>query len=212
METELKQPEKIEAKKEEAKIFDLYDINEVVVKDPGLKKVINIDYHLVIKSHGRIRERFGKSNVNIIERLVNMIGVPGHRGKKHKVITNWATGKYNSNMKIVLEAFKIIQEKTKRNPIQVFVESIEKGSPKDEVTMIQYGGARYPQAVDCSPHRRVSLALRNIVHGAQDKSFNKKKVFFQALAEEIIATANESGDSVAFNKKNDLEKQADAAR
>jgi small subunit ribosomal protein S7 len=199
-------------KKEEQKIFDLYDINEVIVKDAGLKKVINIDYRLVVKSHGRIRERFGKSNVNIIERLVNMIAVPGHRGKKHKVVTNWATGKYNTNMKMVLEAFKIIQEKTKKNPIQVYVEAIEKGSPRDEVTMIQYGGARYPQAVDCSPHRRISLALRNIVHGAQDKSFNKKKSFVQTLAEEIIATANESGDSVAFTKKNELEKQADAAR
>ncbi|MFA6022520.1 MAG: 30S ribosomal protein S7 [Candidatus Pacearchaeota archaeon] len=199
-------------RKEEAKVFDLYDINEVIVKDPGLKKALNLDYRLVVKSHGRIRERFGKANVNIIERLVNTISVPGHRGKKHKVITNWATGKYNTNMKMVLGAFKIIEEKTKKNPIQVLVEAIEKGSPMDEVTMIQYGGARYPQAVDCSPIRRISLALRNIVHGAQDKSFNKKKTFVQTLAEEIIATAAGSGDSVAFNKKNDLEKQADAAR
>jgi len=78
--------------------------------------------------------------------------------------------------------------------------------------MIQYGGARYPQAVDSSPLRRVSLALRNIVHGAYDKSFRSKKPFSQCLAEEIIATANASGDSRAFTKKNELEKQADAAR
>ncbi|MBI2628665.1 30S ribosomal protein S7 [Candidatus Pacearchaeota archaeon] len=198
--------------KEELKIFDLYDINEVIVNDPGLKNVINLDYKLVIKSRGKIRERFGKTKVNIIERLINYIAVPGHRGKKHKVMTSWASGKYNSNTDIVLEAFKIIQEKTKQNPIQVLVNAVEKGSPRDEVTMIQYGGARYPQAVDCSPHRRVSLAIRNIVHGAQDKAFNKKKHFSQTLAEEIITTANSSGDSFAYSKKNDLEKQADGAR
>ncbi|MEM3113365.1 MAG: 30S ribosomal protein S7 [Candidatus Pacearchaeota archaeon] len=196
----------------EMKVFDLFDISKVEIKDPGLKNIINLDYKLVLKSHGRIRERFGKANINIIERLINMLAVPGHRGKKHKLITRWATGKYNTNTKIVIEAFKIIEKKTGKNPIQVLVEAIENGSPRDEVTMIQYGGARYPQAVDCSPHRRVSLVLRNIIHGAQDKAFNKKKPIVYALADEIIATANQSGDSVAYTKKNELEKQADAAR
>ncbi|MEK6891146.1 MAG: 30S ribosomal protein S7 [Nanoarchaeota archaeon] len=217
MKTEMEKTEKKEIidKAEiigDSKVFGLYDIKEVQVSDPGLRAVINLDYRLVVKSHGRIRERFGKANVNIIERLANSVAVPGHRGKKHKVITSWASGKYNSNMLMVLEAFKIIHQKTGKNPIQVLVDAIQKGSPKDEVTMIQYGGARYPQAVDSSPHRRISLALRNIVHGSQDKSFGKKKSFPQALADEIIATSNESGDSVAFTKKNELEKQADAAR
>lgn len=204
--------ETLNENKEVGKVFDLYDINEVVVNDAGLRSVINLDYKLLIKSHGRIRERFGKANVNIIERLANMVAVPGHRGKKHKVITKWATGRYNKNMSMVLEAFKIVQERTKKNPIQVLVDAIEKGAPMDEVTMIQYGGARYPQAVDCSPHRRISLALRNIVHGAYDKSFNKKKSFPQTLAEELITTAAGSGDSIAYTKRNELEKQADAAR
>ncbi|MEM3074749.1 MAG: 30S ribosomal protein S7 [Candidatus Pacearchaeota archaeon] len=193
-------------------VFGLYDISEVKVHDSGLKNVINLNYSLVIKSHGRARERFGKANVNIVERLINSIGVPGHRGKKHKIVTRWATGKYNKNSIQVLKAFKIIHEKTKKNPIQVLVDAIEKGSPMDEVTMIQYGGARYPQAVDTSPLRRVSLALRNIVHGAYDKSFNKKKKFSQALADELIATSNGSGESIAVSKKIELEKQADAAR
>jgi len=197
---------------EERLIFDLYNISEVKVKDPGLKSALNLKYALVIKSRGRHRERFGKSKVNIVERLVNIISVPGHRGKKHKIITNWASGKYNKNLKQVLETFKIIHERTKENPIQVLVNAIENGSPMDEVTMIQYGGARYPQAVDSSPSRRISIALRNISHGAYDKSFNKKKPFSQALAEELINTAKGSGDSIAVTKRTELEKQADAAR
>jgi small subunit ribosomal protein S7 len=196
----------------ETKVFDLYDIAEVQINDPGLKNAINLEFRLVTKSHGRNRERFGRSQVNIIERLASLVGVPGHRGKKHKIVTRWASGKYNKNMKMVLEAFKIINEKTQKNPVQVLVTAIENSSPKDEVTMIQYGGARYPQAVDCSPLRRVSLSLRNIVHGAYDKSFRSKKLFSQALAEEIIATANNDNSSVAVTKRIELEKQADAAR
>jgi len=201
-----------EEKKEAKMIFNLYDISEVSVKDPGLQGVISLNYSLFVKSHGRRREKFGKANVNIVERLVNSVCVPGHRGKKHRIITGWATGKYNKNLAQVLEAFKIINDKTGKNPIQVLVTAVENGAPMDEVTMIQYGGARYPQAVDCAPLRRVSLALRNISHGAYDKSFNKKKSYSQALAEELIGTANNESTSIAVSKKNELEKQADSAR
>lgn len=205
-------PKQTEKTAEPQLIFGLYDISEVKASDSGLKSVINLNYKLVVKSHGRIREKFGKSNVNIVERLINTISVPGHRGKKHKIVTSWATGKYNKNAKMVLEAFKIIENKTKENPIQILVTAIENGSPKDEVTMIQYGGARYPQAVDCAPLRRISLALRNIVHGAYDKSFRSKKTFPQALADELIATAKNEPNAVAVTKRTELEKQADAAR
>ncbi len=210
LEEQEKDEKKIE-KKNEKKIFDLYNISEIKIADPGLKNVINLDYKLVVKSRGRIRETHGKAHVNIVERLVNIISVPGHRGKKHKIITKWATGKYNKNLRVVLEAFKIISEKTGKNPVQVLVAAIENSAPRDEITMIQYGGARYPQAVDCAPLRRISLALRNIVHGAYDKSFRSKKSLANALAEEMIVTA-EGGNSLATTKKTELEKQADAAR
>ncbi|MEM4625193.1 MAG: 30S ribosomal protein S7 [Candidatus Pacearchaeota archaeon] len=194
------------------RVFNRYDLSGVIISDPGLKNIINLEPKIVVKSRGRARDRFSKTNVNIIERLINLIAVPGHRGKKHKIITKWASGKYNHNTKIVIESFQIIEEKTGENPVQVLVRAVENAAPRDEVTTIQYGGAKYPQAVDCSPYRRVSIALRNIVHGAYDKSFNKKKKFSQTLAEEIIAASKSSEESVAFVKKNELEKQADSAR
>tara|TARA_Y100000310_G_C20692681_1_gene823369 strand:- start:3225 stop:3875 length:651 start_codon:yes stop_codon:yes gene_type:complete len=209
---QVEEVKKVEEKSEgEMKIFNLYDVSNIKVEDPGLKNVINVDYKLVIKSRGRNTQMYGKANVNIIERLVNNLSVPGHRGKKHKIITKWATGKYNKNMRVVLDAFEIIAKKTGESPVQVLVTAIEKGAPRDEVTMIQYGGARYPQAVDCAPLRRISLALRNIVHGAYDKSFRSKKSIASALAEELIETAKE-GNSVAVSKRGELERQADSAR
>jgi len=192
------------------KIFNIYDISAVKVEDAGLKRYINLDARLILKSHGRARERFSKAKVNIVERLANLVAVPGHRGKKHKIIKSDASGKYSKNIKIVLGAFKIIEKNG--NPVQIFVKAIENSSPRDEVTVIEYGGARYPQAVDISPSRRLSLALRNIVHGASDKAFNKKKSIAEALASEILLASQNSPESFAVQKRYETEKQADAAR
>ena len=194
------------------KIFDLYDLNDINVEDPGLKAVINLQPKLILKSQGRNVQKFGQIKVNIVERLMNRIGVAGHRGKKHKIGIGHATGKYSKNMKIVLEAFKLIEEKTQKNPVEILIKAIENSAPRDEITVIEYGGARYPQAVDASPLRRVNLALRWIVQGASDKAFNKKKTIAQGLAEEIVMAFEKNGESFAMKKKNESEKQADSAR
>ena len=194
------------------KIFDLYETADIQVEDPGLKNVINLKPKLMLKSHGRNVQKFGQIKVNLVERLINRLAVAGHRGKKHKIILGTSTGKYSRNTNIILEAFKQIEKKTGKNPVVVFLKAVEKSAPRDEVTVIEYGGARYPQAVDVSPLRRVSLAIKHLVHGASDKAFNKKKDIAQALAEEIVLAAEENGESFAIKKKNESEKQADSAR
>ena len=194
------------------KIFDLYDIDAVVVTDPALKRIINLKPKLVLKSHGRSRGKFAQTKINLVERLGNLIAVPGHRNKKHIIMTSMASGKYSKNMRVVLKAFKIIEDKTKQNPVQVLVNAVEKASPREEVTTIEYGGAKYPQAVDCSPMRRVALTLRLIVHGAYDKAFGSKTKIEAALANEIMLAAAGSNDSAAVKKKEELEKSANSAR
>ncbi|MFW5846959.1 MAG: 30S ribosomal protein S7 [Nanoarchaeota archaeon] len=213
MEQETKQELKEETQSfPKFKIFDKYDITEIKVEDPGLRSVINLEPKLVLKSQGRNVEKMGRAKVNIVERLVNKIPVSGHRGKKHKIEKGTATGKYDRNLKIVLGALEIIEKKLGKNPVEVLVKAIENASPRDETTVIEYGGARYPQAVDVSPLRRINLALRNICHGASDKTFKKKKKFSQAVAEEVLLAYEENGESFAFRKKNESEKQADSAR
>jgi len=194
------------------KIFDLFETEGVVVEDPGLKKYINLTPKTMVKSHGRERGKFSKTKVSIIERLINSMAVPGHRGKKHTVMTSYASGKWSREASTVIKAFKIIEEKTKQNPVQVFVKALENSAPRDEITSIEYGGARYPQAVDVSPYRRVNVALRNIVHGSQDKAFGKKTKMADALAAEIINASMESNESFSLTKKSETEKMADSAR
>jgi small subunit ribosomal protein S7 len=194
------------------KLFDLWDSSQIQISDKGLKNVINLQPRLMMQTHGRNFAKFGQTKVNIIERLMNKLSVAGHRGRKHKIEVGRSTGKYSRNMLIIIETLKIIENKTKTNPLQILVKAIENASPRDEITIIEYGGARYPQAVDVAPLRRVNLALKHIVHGASDKAFGKKKKLYQALAEEIILASENNGESFAWRKKNESEKQADSAR
>ncbi|MBT4166132.1 30S ribosomal protein S7 [archaeon] len=206
------QIDEIKKKSDDFKLFGLYDVSDIKVVDPGMKKYINLEPKLLVKSHGRIREKFSKGKINLLEIFANLVGVPGHRGKKHKIQTSQKTGKYSQNMGIVLGALKIVEEKTKENPVQVLVTALENGAPRDGVTVIEYGGARYPQAVDISPLRRVTMTLRMLVQGSYDKSFNKKTKIEAALADEIVKAYKNDGDSYLLGKKRDSEKQADSAR
>ncbi len=206
--------QKIEKMQEDLKfkLFDLYETTSVQVKDPALKPYINLNPRLLAKSYGRQTEKQSVLKVPIIERLANRLAVPGHIGKKHKIITSWSSGKYNKNMKTILKAMEKIGQKTNANPIQILVNAIENGSPRDEITVIEHAGARYPQAVDCSPFRRINLAIRWLIQGAYNKSFGKRSKIADALANEIINAAKGSMESYTMTKKNEAEKQADAAR
>ena len=201
-----------ETNKEEFKIFEIYDVSGILIKDTALKSHINLSSKLFVKSYGRRKDKFSTSRINILERLANRLAVPGHVGKKHKIITSWSSGKFNKNMNTILNVLSMIEKTTGKNPIQVLVDAIENFSPRDEITVIESAGARYPQAVDTSPMRRVNLAVRWIIQGAYAKSFGKKIKMANALANEIISAAKGTMESYAMIKKNESEKQADAAR
>ena len=196
----------------EFKLFDLYDISNIEIKDPGIKRYINLEPKLVVKSFGRITGRFSKGKINLIELFANLLTVSGHRGKKHKIMTKHKTGKYSQTMKVLIKSFKIIEDKLKQNPIQVLIKAIENAAPRDGVTIIEYGGARYPQATDISPSKRLTMTLKIIIQGSYDKSFNKKLKIEKALANEIIKAYENDSDSYAILKKHESEKQADSAR
>ncbi len=194
------------------KFFDKFDPVGIEIKDVALKNYINFEPRLLLKSQGRNTEKFAKTKVNIIERIANRIAVPGHVGKKHKIITAWSSGKYNKNMAMIIRTLDIIAERTKKNPLQVLADAIVNGSPRDEITVIEQAGARYPQAVDASPMRRVDLAVRWIVQGSYQRCFGKKKKMAESLADELIKASQGNMESYCVSKRNESEKQADSAR
>lgn len=195
------------------KLFDTWDVSGIKVQDPGLERYINVKGVLVPRSSGRnIKIKFHKSYYPIVERMMNKLMVAGHKGKKHKYSSGHNTGKSVKIYNIVFKALKIVESKLKKNPIEVLVKAIENAAPREEITTIEYGGARYPKAVECSPQRRIDLALRNMIQGAYVKTFGKKKKSYEAVSEEIIHAYNSSMESNAIAKKLELERQSDSAR
>ncbi|RJQ21006.1 30S ribosomal protein S7 [Candidatus Woesearchaeota archaeon] len=193
--------------------FEKWSVDGISVEDAGLQKYVSLEGRYVPKTGARYAgRRFHKSKTFIVERLINKVMIPGHKAKKHLRSSGHTTGKSAKAYGIVFDAFKIIEEKTKENPVKVFVKALENAAPREEIVAIEYGGARYPKAVDCAPQRRIDTALRYFVQGAYDNSFNKKKGVEDALAEEILAAYRLDAKSLAISKKGELERQADASR
>ncbi len=137
----------------------------------------------------------------IVERLINKVMRKGRN-----------TGKKILAYNIVKEAFEIIEKKTKKNPLQVLVDALVNAGPREEVVRLKYGGIAVPKAVDTSSLRRLDVALRNIAEGARLAAFKSKKSIAQALADEIIAAANNESRSYAITKKEEVERVAKSAR
>ena len=195
------------------KAFDKWDTEGIKVEDKGLQNYINLSPKIVPKTGARyVGNRFHKSKIFIVERLINKIMIPGHKSKKHFRSSSHITGKANNAYKIVEKTFGLIQARTKQNPIMVFVKALENAAPREEIITIEYGGARYPKAVECAPQRRIDIALRYFTQGSYQKSFNSKKSIEECLADEIVNAYNLSQNSLAVSKKLELERQADASR
>jgi len=195
------------------KFFNKWDQEKIVIEDLGLVRYINLEPKIMPKTGARYAgNRFHKSNTFIVERLATKLMGSGHKGKKHFMSSGHNTGKKNKVLKIVENALSKAESKLKQNPLAILVKAIENAAPREEVISIEYGGARYPKAVDVSPQRRIDLALRYITQGAYTKSFNKKVKIEDALAEELISAYKLSTKSNAISKKRDFERQAASSK
>ena len=198
----------------EMKIFDRWPVEGVEVKDTGLAKYINLRPVIVPRSGGRhAKHQFHKSKMNIVERLMNKLQVPGHRGKKHVLTSGRCVGKTEIQYKIVKEVFERIEQQTKKNPVEVFVRALENSALREEITQYQVGGIIVRRAVITSPQRRVDLALSNIVQASYRKSFGKKASMADALTAEIVAAYNnDASKSEAIKERERVERQSEGAR
>jgi len=197
----------------EIKLFDKWSFSEVIVSDVGLMGYINIEPVIVPRSNGYYHNSaFYKTKVNVVERLMNRLQVSGHKGKKHRISTGRNTGKAKKISSLMFDVLSTLEKKTKTNPIQVLVSAIENAAPREEVITIERSGARYAQAVDCAPQRRIDLVIRFLGQGAAHKAFNGSKSLHDCLVEEIMDCLNKTGNSMAMSKRNEIEKMAAAAK
>jgi len=198
----------------ELKLFNRWSFEGIQIKDVGLKPYINLKPVVIPKSGGRYsQQKFYKSKMNIVERLLNKLMVPGHRGKKHLLTSGRNTGKTQTILNIIKEVFEKLEKKTNKSPIGVLIGAIENAALREEITSYQMGGTMVRKAVCTSPQRRVDLALTVIVQSAYRRAFGKKITMADALVNEIFfAYQNDASKSEAIKEKERIEREASGAR
>ncbi|WP_209810564.1 30S ribosomal protein S7 [Ammoniphilus resinae] len=129
-------------------------------------------------------------NSKLVTRLVNRLMIDGKKGV--------AQG-------IIYDAFNVIQERTGREPIEVFEEAMKNIMPVLEVRARRVGGANYQVPVEVRPERRTALGLRWLVQYSRNRGEHTMQ---ERLAAEILDAANNTGSSV--KKREDTHKMAEA--
>lgn len=117
-------------------------------------------------------------------------------------------GKKTVAQKHVYRAFSLVEEKTKKNPLEIFQKALENVKPKMEVRPRRVGGASYQVPMPVRGDRRESLAIRWLIQAAQSRPNKEYHHFYQKLAAELIDAANKQGGAVA--KKQEVHKVAEA--
>lgn len=116
-------------------------------------------------------------------------------------------GKKTVAERIVYDAFDLISEKTKQDPLQIFDAAVRNVSPVLEVKPRRIGGANYQIAIEVRTQRRQTLAMRWILNVTRAK---KGAPMAQKLAEELIAASKKEGG--AMKKREDVQRMAEANR
>ena len=183
-------------------LFQKWTFNDIDVKDPGLKRYINLTPMTLPHSMGRHEhQRFRKARVNIVERFINGFMRPGKNAGKKARATN-----------IVKNAFEIIHIRTGKNPIEILVQAVENAAPAEDTTRLSYGGVVYHLSVDIAPQRRIDLSLRNLTEGARKTAANNPRSLPETIADELILAANSDIKSVGIAKRNEIERIAQSSR
>lgn len=114
-------------------------------------------------------------------------------------------GKKSTAESLLYNAFNIIKEKTKENPLKVFESAVENVRPMIEVKSRRVGGSTYQVPTEIRPSRRTALGIRWIIVNARSRS---EKSMPSKLAGELLDAAENKGSSI--KKKEDTHKMAEA--
>ena len=131
-------------------------------------------------------------NSIMVTRLINSIMLDGKKGVAQK---------------IVYGAFEIINKKTGKEPLGVFMAALENIMPTLEVKARRVGGATYQVPIEVRADRRQTLGLRWLTNYARARN---EKTMRERLAGEILDASNSVG--AAVKKREDTHKMADSNR
>lgn len=129
---------------------------------------------------------------------------------KNQILTKFINqimldGKKGTAEAICYSAFDMIQEKSGKDPLEVFSTALKNVMPVLEVKARRVGGANYQVPIEVRAERRTTLALRWLVAMARKRG---EKTMQEKIAGELLDAANNTGGSV--KKKEDMHKMAEA--
>ena len=129
-------------------------------------------------------------NSKLVTKFINKLMYDGQRG---------------SAQEIIYDAFNLIQEKTGKDPHEVFETAMRNVSPVLEVKPRRVGGATYQVPVEVNTHRKSILSIRWVIGFARKRG---EKTMAQRLAGELMDAASGTGGSI--KKKEDTHKMAES--
>jgi len=114
-------------------------------------------------------------------------------------------GKKSTAEKLFYASMDIVEDKSKKSPIEVFKKSMENVAPMLEVKSRRVGGATYQVPVEVRDSRRQALAIRWLIRYSR---LRNEKTMAERLATEFLNASKNEGASV--KKKEDTHKMAEA--
>jgi small subunit ribosomal protein S7 len=131
--------------------------------------------------------RFGS---DILQRFINKLMERGKKGVAER---------------IVYTALDLVEERTGRDPLEVFSQAIMNTRPAIEVKPRRVGGATYQVPVQVPENRRESLAMRWLLQATKARP---GKSMSDKLANEILDAFNNTG--AAVKRREDTHRMAEA--
>lgn len=131
-------------------------------------------------------------NSELVSRFINKIMQRGKKGLAERIL---------------YDALQTIQERTGRNPLEVFEQAVSNATPMLEVKPRRVGGATYQVPVQIEGQRRLSLAFRWLLTSARARS---GKSMSEKLANELLDAFNGTGATI--KRREDTHRMAEANR
>jgi small subunit ribosomal protein S7 len=116
-------------------------------------------------------------------------------------------GKKSTASRVMYDAMDMVQERAKRDPVEVFEQALANVTPVIEVKPRRVGGSTYQVPVEVNPYRRKTLAMRWLLNAARTRT---GRTMADRLSGEFMDAAN--GQGAAVRKKEDTHRMAEANR
>jgi small subunit ribosomal protein S7 len=108
---------------------------------------------------------------------------------------------------IVYSALDTVEERAKKDPLQLFHDALNNIKPGIEVRSRRVGGATYQVPCEVRPERAQALAIRWLITAARNRSENTMSA---RLSGELLDASNNRGSAV--KKREDTHRMAEANR